>query len=91
MGSASRSGERASPLPHRTRGSGSSDLTGAFSCDGLSLVFRRFLTTAAEVYLLRIAKGEWRCRFDVVEVLMTPRGQVLQVDLLGGAFSRPER
>ena len=31
MASASRSGERASPLPHRTRGSGSSDLTGASS------------------------------------------------------------
>jgi putative endonuclease len=49
------------------------------------------LAKAAEVYLLRKAKGEWRCRFDVVEVLMTPHGRILQIDLLGGAFSRPKR
>ena len=49
------------------------------------------IAKAGEVYLLRKVKGQWRCRFDVVEVLMTPRGQVLQVDLVGGAFSDPRR
>jgi putative endonuclease len=58
--------------------------------DSVTAAKQERLAKAAEVYLLRKAKGEWRCRFDVVEVLMTPRGQVVQVDLVGGAFARPD-
>ena len=59
--------------------------------DSVTAAKQEHLAKAAEVYLLRKVKGEWRCRFDVVEVLMTARGRVLQIDLLGGAFERPSR
>ena len=55
--------------------------------DSVTAAKQEHLAKAAEVYLLRKVKG--RCRFDVVEVLMTTRGRVLQIDLLGGAFERP--
>jgi len=57
--------------------------------DSVTAAKQNHLAKAAEVYLLRRVKGEWRCRFDVVEVLLTGRGQIVQVDILTGAFSDP--
>jgi len=57
--------------------------------DSVTAAKQSRIAKVAEVYLLRKVKGEWRCRFDVVEVLLTPHGQVVQVDLAGGAFADP--
>jgi len=59
--------------------------------DSVTAAKQSRIAKVAEVYLLRKVKGEWRCRFDVVEVLMTPSGRVIQVDLTGGAFSDPRK
>jgi putative endonuclease len=47
---------------------------------------RRHLIACAKMFLAARAKGECPCRFDIVEVLLTPRGRIIQIDLLLGAF-----
>jgi putative endonuclease len=47
---------------------------------------RRHIIACAKMYLAARVRGECPCRFDVVEVLLTPRGRIIQIGLLVGAF-----
>jgi putative endonuclease len=47
---------------------------------------RRYVVASAKTFLPRRVEGESAWQFDAVEVLMTPQGRVLQIDLIAGAF-----
>ena len=55
--------------------------------EAVTLEKRRRITRAAELYLFRRRLGPTRCRFDVVSIVESPTGVV--VEIFRGAFEAP--
>lgn len=55
--------------------------------DAVTAAKQARLIRLARAYLAAKVPGEVPCRFDVVEVLMSPQGRVLEISITRGAFS----
>jgi len=59
----------------------------ATPADSVTAAKQSRLIKLARAYLAAKVQGDVPCRFDVVEVLMSPQGRVLEISINRGAFS----